>query len=570
MLTGVLPGLGCMRLSTDRDCDEPRALETLRAAIDAGITVLDTARAYARDDSDLGANERLLSRALRERPAAAQQIRIVTKGGMRRPGGRWEPDGRARALREDCEASLEALEGLPIDLYLLHAPDPRVKWSTSVRALAELVEAGLVRRIGLSNVNRRQLDEALGLAPIAAVELALGPFSETALRGGVVARCIDAKIEVLAHSPLGGPARAEKLSRDPDLALIASRHGVTAQRVALAAVADLHPSILPIPGARRPETVRLCAAAISLDDDDRAILNRRFGWREVLAPPSPCEPSSSSGAPELVLVMGVQGAGKSTLASESVGRGYRRLNRDERGGTMDDLHGALDELLASGARRVVADNTYTTRAGRQVVLEVARRHGARTHGIWLDTALAQAQINVILRMLDVHGRLLEPEEMARARDPSRLGPGAVQRLVRDLEVPNRDEGFASLEVVPFVRRPRPGHAGVAEFLSLEVAERGVRPMGPLGLVFGWKPGIAEADIALMQQAFGTTVRFCPHAGGPPRCWCRPPLPGLLLEFALQHRVDLNRSVIVGTRPVHATLARVLGSSYRTLSVGPQA
>ncbi len=121
------------------------------------------------------------------------------------------PDGRAKAIRADCEASLAALDGLPVDLYLLHAPDPRTPWRTSLRALARLVDDGLVRRIGLANVNRRQLDEALELAPVAAVQVALSPFDNRALRGGIVDRCAADGIAVMAHSPLGGPSRAGRV-----------------------------------------------------------------------------------------------------------------------------------------------------------------------------------------------------------------------------------------------------------------------------------------------------------------------------------------------------------------------
>ena len=155
-------GLGCMRLPPEL------AFETIAAAAEAGVTVFDTARAY-------DGNEQLLARALR-RCGAAETARIVTKGGMTRPGGAWIPDGRAKAILADCEASLSALDGLPIDLYLLHAPDPRTPWKTSVRALARLADEGLVRRIGLANVNRRRLDEALELAPVAAIQVALQPL----------------------------------------------------------------------------------------------------------------------------------------------------------------------------------------------------------------------------------------------------------------------------------------------------------------------------------------------------------------------------------------------------------
>jgi predicted kinase len=260
--------------------------------------------------------------------------------------------------------------------------------------------------------------------------------------------------------------------------------------------------------------------------------------------------------------MGLQGAGKSTLAASWVERGYERLNRDERTGTMAALHRALDERLEQGVRRFVLDNTYTTRAGRQGAIEVARRHRARVVGVWLDTPLAESQTNMILRMLGAHGRLLEPEEMVRARDPSSLGPGAILRLTQELEPPVADEGFSSLDVVPFVRRARAGHDRVAEYLALEAAEQGVRRPAELALVFGWKPGVTEDELARMRDAFGAPVRVCPHGGGPQRCWCRPPLPGLLVEHALRHGVDLARSVVVGTKPVHAAIARAVGASYR--------
>src|SRR6266571_7459783 len=145
-----------MRMSTDDDRDEELALETIAAAAAAGVTVFDTAHAYGRGPAELGHNERLLARALRG-CGAHGRARIVTKGGMARTGGGWVPDGRARAILADCDASLAALDGVEIDLYLLHAPDPRTPWRTSVRALARLVDTGLVPRVGLSNVNLLQL-----------------------------------------------------------------------------------------------------------------------------------------------------------------------------------------------------------------------------------------------------------------------------------------------------------------------------------------------------------------------------------------------------------------------------
>ena len=306
-----------MRLSTDEDRDEERAVETIRAAVEAGITVFDTARAYGHGEHDLGHNERLLARALR-RSGAEARARVVTKGGMTRIGGGWVPDGRAKAIRSDCEASLAALDGIPIELYLIHAPDPRTPWRTSLRALSRLVDDGLVRHIGLSNVNRGQLDEALELAPVTAVQVALNPFDDHALRGGVVDRCVDVGTTVIAHSPLGGPRRAGRLSRNGAATDVAAAHGATPAEVALAWVLGLAPDVVAIPGARRPETARSAARAarLELGQEERATLARAFfGERPTT------QRRRRADDAEVVLVMGIPGAGKTRLAEEYVARG---------------------------------------------------------------------------------------------------------------------------------------------------------------------------------------------------------------------------------------------------------
>jgi aryl-alcohol dehydrogenase-like predicted oxidoreductase len=236
-----------MRMSTNADRDEALGRATIAAAAAAGITVFDSAHAYALDEAELGHNERLLAAALRE-IGAHNGARIVTKGGMTRPGGAWVTDGRAKAIVADCEASLEALGGLPIDLYLVHAPDPRTPWTTSVRVLGRLLDERLVGHVGLSNVNRAQLDEAIGLVPVTAVEVGLGPLDDRALRGGVVERCDELGIAVIAHSPLGGPRRAATgLARRAPLAEIARACAATPAEVALAWLLDLSPVVIPIP-----------------------------------------------------------------------------------------------------------------------------------------------------------------------------------------------------------------------------------------------------------------------------------------------------------------------------------
>ena len=559
-------GLGCMRLSTDADRDEERALATVSAAAGAGVTVFDTARAYGLGPEELGHNERLLARALRACGAEAT-ARLVTKGGMTRPAGAWVPDGRAKAIRADCEASLEALDGLPIDLYLLHAPDPRTPWRTSVRALARLVEDGLVPRVGLANVNRGQLDEALELAPVAAVQVALSVVDDRALRVGLVERCAETGIALIAHSPLGGPRRAAGLARRQVLREIAEAHGSTPAEVALAWLLGLGPNVVAIPGARRPETARSAARA--------ATLELGAGERERLVAPRTIRAASPTpGAAEVVLVMGIPGAGKSRVAEKHGARGHLRLNRDERGGTLRALADELQKALASGARRVVLDNTYATRASRSHVIDAAARHGAGVRCVWLDTPLAQAQVNMVERILEQLGTLPTPEalkEAGRSR-PGLMAPTSQMRMLRELEPPGDDEGFASIERVPFSRAPRAGRAGVFVAASALRTSCGDEAVGAVDrasphLLFDWLPDgsprdLDDAAVALSSVASGTVERaVCPHGAGPPACWCRPPLPGLPLAFARAHGVDPARSVLIGTSSAHRTLATTLGARF---------
>jgi aryl-alcohol dehydrogenase-like predicted oxidoreductase len=533
-LTELRVGLGCMRLPVE---DEQRALDTIAAAAETGMTVFDTAHSYGPEDVP-GHNERLLARGLR-RAGAEKTARIVTKGGMTRAGGRWIPDGRARTIRADCEASLEALDGLAIDVFLVHTPDPARSWKTSARALAKLVEEGLVRRVGVANVNRAQLDGALELAPVTAVQVALSPFDDRALRGGIVERCADRGLTLIAHSPLGGPKRAARLTQ-------------TEAERAIAWVLALGENVIAIPGARRPETARSAAHAASL----RLTRAERDRIARV-----PGRPSRTKRRGDVVLVMGIPGAGKSVVAEGFVSRGYQRLNRDERGGSLRDLASALNEQLAAGARQVVLDNTYLTRASRSHVLDAVAAHGLPVRCIWLDPPLAQAQVNIVERLLDRFGTLPTPDELkAHAREPGVHAPTSQMRAFRELEPPSLDEGFAEVEAVPFARAPSNGAAGV--FVAGSAADR-YQPedAGAPHLIFDWSPE-GEGRVEIPPSIKGATeVAVCVHGGGPPVCWCRPPLPGLLLAFARRRGIAPARSLLVGTSAAHKTLATTLGARY---------
>ena len=559
-----------MRLSTDPGRDHTRATATIAAAADAGIVVFDTAHAYG---ADAGHNERVLSVALRT-VGAANRARIITKGGMTRPSGQWLPDGRAGTIRRHCEESLAALDGLPIDLYLVHAPDPRVTWRTTVRALGRLVDAGLVRHVGVCNVNRRLLDEAVDLAPVSAVQVAINIFDDAAVRGGVVERCADLGVTVLAHSPLGGPRRAHRLERDATLADIAARSGVAAAEVALAGLLDLAPGLVALPGAGRPETARSAARAadLLLSDDDRARLRGAYG---AARPSRTIATSRRPPGGEVVAIMGIPGAGKTDLAEEYVRRGFLRLNRDIRGGSLKDVASDLESSLSKGVLNVVVDNTYLTRAARSHVIDAAAEHGRRTRCVWLDTPVEQAQINLVARLLDRFGELPDP---ATLRDAARAEPGlmlptSLLRTVRELEPPTTDEGWHAVDRIAFARRPSHTTAS-AVFVAAQIfSQPDWREAIARGdprcrhLVFEWREGGTSADLddvaALLMTVIDAPVEvaICPHPGGPPSCWCRPPLPGLPLAFAHRHQLNPARSVLVGLTSTHRRLAAAIGARY---------
>ena len=246
--------------------------------------------------------------------------------------------------------------------------------------------------------------------------------------------------------------RAGSLARNEALASVARARSATPAEVALAWLLAQSPAVVAIPGARRPETAVSAsrAATLELAAEDLDALGRA-------RPRARATPTRDG---DVVLVMGIAGAGKTRLAAEYVARGYRRLNRDERAGSLRDLADALDEELAAGEPRVVLDNTYVTRSARSYVVDAARRHGVPVRCVWLDTPLAQAQVNLVERLLADVGSLPAPEELAKlARErPGVLAPTSQMRLLRELEPPTEDEGFAAVERVEFRRAPGAGRA----------------------------------------------------------------------------------------------------------------
>jgi aryl-alcohol dehydrogenase-like predicted oxidoreductase len=268
-------GLGEMPLSLAGRPDEARSVRTIHAALDAGVTLIDTADAYCRDSTEMGHGERLVAKALAAWPGDRDRVLVATKGGHTREGGEWYLDGRPEHLRQACEASLRALGVEAIGLYQFHRPDPKVPFAESVGALAELNEAGKVRLVGLSNVSVDQIRQARQLVQVASVQ---NEFSPRFRRSeGELAFCAAERIAFLPWSPLGGIGRGRNLGgRHRAFGEVAEAHGVSAQQVALAWQLAKAPVVIPIPGSSRPETITDSAAAtrLRLSDDELARLDQ--------------------------------------------------------------------------------------------------------------------------------------------------------------------------------------------------------------------------------------------------------------------------------------------------------
>jgi aryl-alcohol dehydrogenase-like predicted oxidoreductase len=265
-LTVSAIGLGAMPLSTktDRPSRED-AVATVHAALDAGVTLVDTADAYAADESEFGHNESLVAEALASYGPGARDVLVATKGGHTRRGTDWELDGSPGYLRRACEDSLRRLGVDAIGLYQFHRPDPATPWEESMGALRQLVDDGLVQRAGISNADVAQIDVARSIVGPALVSVQNQFSPGWRHSADELAHCAGHGLAFLPWSPFGGVSAAGSLgSAAPAFAELAQELGVSVYRVTLAwhlAQADV---VVPIPGASRAASIQDSAAAADL------------------------------------------------------------------------------------------------------------------------------------------------------------------------------------------------------------------------------------------------------------------------------------------------------------------
>jgi aryl-alcohol dehydrogenase-like predicted oxidoreductase len=251
-------GLGGMLLSISGRPPEDQGMAVIEAALDAGVTLIDTADCYCLNERDFNHNEKLIAKALRSR---REHVTVITKCACRRPGGAWTVDGRPEYLTEAAHASLRSLGVEALDLLQLHAPDSRVPFADSLGALGRLQEQGKVKQLGLCNVTVAQIEEARRVVPITSVQNRWNIADRSPETGGVLDYCTRHGLAFLPYSPFGGTLGAPALSKHKHLGEEARRRRISPYRLLLAWMLAKSPAVVPLTGARRTESIMDDAAA---------------------------------------------------------------------------------------------------------------------------------------------------------------------------------------------------------------------------------------------------------------------------------------------------------------------
>ena len=273
-------GLGLMTFDQTGTQPRQQLLDTVTAALDAGVTLFDTADAYGPGDEKgagaQGENERLIASILDEL-GVRDRVLLATKGGhVRTDGGAWDLDSSAEHLHRAVDDSLARLGVEQLFLWQHHRPDPKVPYDEVIGTMKEIADSGKVAHLGLSNADPDQIRAAhavLGDALISVQNQFSPKFRSSRPEIDV---CEELGLAFLPWSPLGGLSDAKELAdKHPAFAEVASERGVSAQQVALAWELAQSPCVIPIPGAKRPSSITDSAAAaeIELTDDELARLD---------------------------------------------------------------------------------------------------------------------------------------------------------------------------------------------------------------------------------------------------------------------------------------------------------
>ncbi|PIG90522.1 aldo/keto reductase [Gloeocapsopsis sp. IPPAS B-1203] len=249
-------GLGGMPMSLSSRPPESQAIEVIHRALDLGVTLIDTADSYCKDESDKHHNERLITKALQQYKGDTSQVTVATKGGLMRPNGDWTRNGNPKHLRQTIQVSFEVLGGnKPIDVWQYHSPDPDYTIEEALIPAKEAVEVGKIRFVGVSNFSVEQIKQARDVVEIVSVQNQYNPWHRQPEFDGVLEYCEQEGLMFLPWSPLGGSRRVSRLEDIPAIAHLAKEKDVSVYAIVLAWLRAKSPCIVPIPGASKVASI---------------------------------------------------------------------------------------------------------------------------------------------------------------------------------------------------------------------------------------------------------------------------------------------------------------------------
>lgn len=300
---------------------------------------------------------------------------------------------------------------------------------------------------------------------------------------------------------------------------------------------------------------------------------------------------------EIVLIMGYNAAGKTTLVQNFVEQGYTRINRDEIGGKLKDLHQYAEKAIQEGHNRLVLDNTYRNRESRKSIIQVAKKHGLPIRCLHLNTSFEDAQYNACQRMIRDTGKLLMPDDLKLTKNPNHFPPAALFGYRKEFEKPTSGEGFSKVETINFERKPT-GYTNKSLILDYDGNLRDSlgehdypTKISEIKLLPGRKERIQEyvdqgfiltgvsnqsgvsKDILSYQDAvdcfehtndlLGHKIDyyFCPHSVPPVKCYCRKPHPGLGVMLIEKYKLDPAQCIFVGDQTTDKTFAERCGFQF---------
>jgi len=302
----------------------------------------------------------------------------------------------------------------------------------------------------------------------------------------------------------------------------------------------------------------------------------------------------------ITIVMGYPCAGKTTETQKFVDAGAIRFNRDTEGGSIANLHAKVDAFLtANPGKSVVLDNTYPTVESRQAVIEMAQRHDLKSQCFLLQASIEDAQNNMCARLFRHFGHIPGPDEIKATKDPGIFPPAVLFRYRKERETPDLSEGWDMMTQVEFHRRPYPNdHVNKAVILDYDTTLRetkdgskypvspdnieimpntrrileSYRDMGYLLLGASNQSGVDKGSLTNedAQACFEETNRligvdieysYCPHQSRPISCYCRKPMPGMLLNWVWKYKLDPKKTLFVGDYGTDKSAARRAGIPY---------